>query len=118
MGGLVRATFEDQLRISDIVFLRSWIKIKPEKYYNPLSTFLLKDKSNWRGIRTIGRICYEENIELTKKKDSRYQITQRPKQRFAPFKISRKLHLNLPFKSKTKNQFRKSTKRKEQNVLK
>jgi len=106
-NGLVRATFEDQLRVSDIVFLRSWIKIEPEKYYNPLFTLLLKDKANWKGIRTIGRVCYEENIKPSKKIDSIYQITQRPKQRFAPFRVSRKLYLNLPFKSKTKNQLRK-----------
>lgn len=34
--GTFRATFEDKILMSDIVFCRTWYKIELEKFYNPI----------------------------------------------------------------------------------
>merc|ERR1711972_709875 len=101
-NGEVRCTFEDQVRPSDIIFLRSWVRVEAEKYYNPVLSSLIKDGEKWKGMRTVGQQRYDKKIETPKKQDSEYKIIERPKQRFAPFKISNKLEKNLPFKSMRK----------------
>ena len=37
--GCFRATFEDKIQLSDTVFCRTWYKIDPKKFYNPILTF-------------------------------------------------------------------------------
>ena len=39
-NGVFRATFEDKLLASDIVFLRTWVQVFPHRFYNPVTTLL------------------------------------------------------------------------------
>jgi hypothetical protein len=54
--GTFRATFEDKILMSDIVFLRTWYPIKPVKLYNPVTSLLMADAEKWNGApRPAGR---------------------------------------------------------------
>lgn len=70
--GCFRATFEDMILMSDIVFLRSWFTVTVKKYYNPVTSHLLSD--NWQGMRTTGEIRKQLNIPIPNKKDSHYKV--------------------------------------------
>eukprot|EP01083_Nonionella_stella_P172121 589709_1 len=100
--GCFRASFEDKLLMSDIIFLRAWAAVHPEKYYNPLST-RLAGKEGVQLMKTVGQLRFERKMGVPHKKDSAYpaHIERAPK-RFAPLKIPRALQRDLPFSSKPK----------------
>ncbi|KAL0478457.1 ribosome biogenesis protein BMS1 [Acrasis kona] len=52
-SGDFRATFEDKLLKSDIVFLRTWYPIELTKLYNPVFNHL---STSWCGMRTVGQL--------------------------------------------------------------
>lgn len=43
--GSFRATFEDQIVPSDIVFCRTWAPVPIQKFYNPMNDHLVEDVS-------------------------------------------------------------------------
>ncbi|RGB26964.1 hypothetical protein C1646_746590 [Rhizophagus diaphanus] len=100
--GHFRATFEDKVLMSDIVFLRAWYPIKPKKFYNPVTSLLLSSKKEWQGMRLTGQIRRELNIETPKNPDSQYKKVERQNRRFNPLHIPLSLQANLPFASKPK----------------
>jgi ribosome biogenesis protein BMS1 len=79
--GAFRATFEDKVLLSDIVFLRAWYPVQPKRFYNPVTSLLLAKKA-WTGMRTTGQIRKEEAIKTPVNKDSQYTPIERQERRF------------------------------------
>ncbi|KZT64267.1 DUF663-domain-containing protein [Daedalea quercina L-15889] len=100
--GAFRATFEDKILMSDIVFLRAWYSIQPRKYYNPVTSLLLSQKDQWSGMRLTGQVRREEGFKAPTNVNSTYKPIQRPVRRFNTLKVPKKLQATLPYASKPK----------------
>ncbi|KAK9477482.1 hypothetical protein V1514DRAFT_296155 [Lipomyces japonicus] len=97
--GHFRATFEDKVLMSDIVILRAWFSIQPRKYYNPVTSLLMTDKTEWRGMRLTGEVRHEQGLEVPALKDSTYRPVEREVRRFNPLRVPNSIRTELPFKS-------------------
>ena len=95
--GHFRATFEDKILMSDIVFMRTWYPVKPHKYYNVVTNLL--DGEDWVGMRLTGEVRYEQGLAVPSNKNSAYRPIERASRHFNPLRIPRKLQADLPFKS-------------------
>ncbi|KAI9469829.1 MAG: hypothetical protein EXX96DRAFT_532050 [Benjaminiella poitrasii] len=111
--GHFRATFEDKILMSDIVFLRAWYPVKPRKFYNPVTSLLLSSKQKWQGMRTTGQVRKELDLHAPQKVDSIYKPIERKERRFNALKVPKSLQADLPFANKPKN----ATKSKKQSYL-
>ena len=100
--GAVRATFEDRILMSDIVFIRTWYQVSIPKYYNPVLSLLSQQKDEWNGMRTVGQIRFETGTKARPPKDSIYKPIARQTRRFNPLRVPASLQRQLPFKSKPK----------------
>lgn len=100
--GAFRATFEDKLLLSDIVFLRTWYPLSPVSYYNPVQTHLLPWKSVWVGMKTVGQLRFEQNLPTPHNPDSEYREIERVEREFNPLTVPRALRETLPFDEKLK----------------
>ena len=102
--GAFRATFEDKILMSDIVFLRAWYPIKPNRYYNVVTNLLLPsaEKPNWTGMRLTGQLRRDLSVPTPTNPDSTYRpVTTRPAtRRFNPLKIPKSILSQLPYKSR------------------
>ncbi|KAK6346767.1 Glycoside hydrolase 2 (Mannanase, beta-galactosidase) [Orbilia brochopaga] len=95
--GFFRATFEDKILMSDIVFLRAWYPVKPRKFYNPMTNLLGED--GWRSMRLTGQVRAEEGIQTPLLKDSKYKKIERQTRHFNPLRVPKAVQAGLPFKS-------------------
>ncbi|XP_072851145.2 ribosome biogenesis protein BMS1 homolog [Pogona vitticeps] len=104
--GAFRATFEDKLLMSDIVFLRTWYPVSIPAFYNPVTSLLkpVGEKDTWAGMRTTGQLRRDRGIRLKQNKDSLYKVIMREKKHFNKLHIPKALQKALPFKSKPKLQ--------------
>ncbi|KAJ1863425.1 Glycoside hydrolase 2 (Mannanase, beta-galactosidase) [Coemansia sp. RSA 989] len=96
-NGVFRATFEDRIKTSDIVFLRAFHTIPIKRFYNPITSLL-----SVTYMRTIAEIRRSKNLPVPNKKDSHYKPIERVVKRFNPLRIPKSLESELPFKAKTK----------------
>ena len=112
-GGCFRATFEDRILFSDIVYLVTWFPIPIFPFYNPLL-----DYANIKLLKTTTEIRNERGELLELNKDSEYKEIKRPDRVFPKLMISKNLEKNLPFKSKSKTKTLKEKTETEQNFLK
>jgi len=101
--GHYRATFEDKVLMSDIVFLRAWYPVKPHKFYNPVTNLLEADAGNqdegWKGMRLTGEVRRDVGVPTPQQKNSAYRPIDRPTRHFNPLRVPRQLAAELPFKS-------------------
>ncbi|KAG7282544.1 hypothetical protein CRUP_001119 [Coryphaenoides rupestris] len=103
-AGAYRATFEDRLLMSDIVFLRTWYPVAVPQLYNPVTSLLLPvgQKEHWSGMRTLGQLKHDLGIHNKPKANSLYKPVLRAPRHFNRLNIPRQLQKALPFKSKPK----------------
>ncbi|EDR13155.1 uncharacterized protein LACBIDRAFT_245157 [Laccaria bicolor S238N-H82] len=100
--GAFRATFEDKVLMSDIIFLRAWYSIQPRKFYNPVTSLLLSNKADWTGMRLTGQVRRDEGIKTPLNVNSTYKRIERAPRRFNPLIVPKKLQASLPYASKPK----------------
>lgn len=102
--GAFRATFEDQISFNDIVFMRTWFTVPIAKFYATVPSLLLplEEKTSWTGMKTTGRLRFEQGIQTPNNQNSHYTEAKRKEFHFKPFIIPNKLQGELPFKSKPK----------------
>ncbi|KAK5175558.1 Glycoside hydrolase 2 (Mannanase, beta-galactosidase) [Saxophila tyrrhenica] len=101
--GHFRATFEDKVLMSDIIFLRAWYPIRPRRFYNPVTNLLDTTAGGtadaWSGMRLTGQIRAEQNLPTPKDQNSLYRPVERAERHFNPLRVPRKLRADLPYKS-------------------
>lgn len=97
--GYFRATFEDKILMSDIIILRSWYPVHIKRFYNPVTSLLLKQKTEWKGVRLTGQIRAALNIPTPSNPDSAYKKIERPERHFNGLKVPKSIQKELPFKS-------------------
>ncbi|XP_023580612.1 ribosome biogenesis protein BMS1 homolog [Trichechus manatus latirostris] len=104
--GAFRATFEDKLLMSDIVFMRTWYPVSIPAFYNPVTSLLkpVGEKDTWSGMRTTSQLRLAHSIRLKPNKDSLYKPIVRQKKHFNSLHIPKALQKALPFKNKPKTQ--------------
>ena len=102
--GEFRATFEDQIKMSDIVFLRAWFPVKPKSFYNPVTSHLLPRSVQWAGLRTASQVRYARQLPPPESSaDSAYRKIVRTPAVFGPLRIPKALEAALPFALKPRN---------------
>jgi len=102
--GAFRATFEDKIQMSDIVFVKTWFSVEVPKFYTIVTNLLMdaSQRSGWRGMRTVGEIKRDKNIQNPVDDDSLYKKITREQKVFNPLQIPRKLQAELPYHLKPK----------------
>ncbi|KAJ2950869.1 hypothetical protein O0L34_g5228 [Tuta absoluta] len=102
--GAFRATFEDKILMSDIIFCRTWFKVDVTKFYAPVVNLLLPigEKNAWQGMKTKGQLKRERNILNDANTDSMYTEVQRQPKVFKPLVIPKNLQKGLPYRFKPK----------------
>ena len=92
--GHFRATFEDKVLLSDIVFLRAWYPVKPHRFHNPASNLV-----GWQPMRLTGQVRHDQGDSAPQLKNSQYRKIERETRNFNPLRVPRALAADLPYKS-------------------
>ena len=103
--GCFRATFEDKLKKSDIIFCKTWYQVDIPKFYNPLYSY-----GNTRLLKITSEIRKDKDIDLKFPKDSQYIMREeeeklkqlRDERVSMPLHVPKHISSNLPFKAKMK----------------
>lgn len=102
--GSFRATFEDKILLSDIVFCRTWMPVEIKKYYNPVTNHLATEGvAGWRGMKPKAQLQIETKTPIEVNPDSIYKPIERTERRYKKLNIPKRLEESLPFASKPKD---------------
>jgi len=101
--GAFRATFEDKILSSDIIFCRTWATVDIPKFFLHLPTHIVAQP---RTIKTLGQLKREKQMQTEPNPDHLYTPIERQAKKFKPLKIPKSLHEKLPYKDKPKTQER------------
>lgn len=113
--GDFRATFEDKILKSDIVFCRTWVPVEAKPFYNPVTSLLMstKDSTGKKGsaglMKTTFELRKEQKVAVPVNPDSLYKPIVRTERKFSTLKVPKKLQASLPFASKPKLDKKKSS---------
>lgn len=104
-SGSFRATFEDKIQMSDLVFLRTWISVDLPKFYNPVLGYgqikLLKTHKEVREDRNIDLVQNKDSIYIDREEGNELAV-ERSERVHLPLIVNKNLQEALPFKSKQK----------------
>ena len=100
--GAFRATFEDKILMSDIVFLRTWYSVQPRKFYTTVTNLLEAGGETFVGMRLNSEVRAEQAVPIPNKPDSHYKPIARVERKFNTLKIPKTLERDLPYASKPK----------------
>lgn len=100
VNGAFRATFEDKILLTDIVFCRTWYQIKIPKFYSTVTNLLTAMDTLAKDKYTLNesKIKTETKIQT----DSLYLPIVRTFKQPSEIKIPKKLQGRIPFKEKQK----------------
>ncbi len=109
--GSFRATFEDKILMSDIIFCRTWMPVDIKKYYNPVTSLLIKEGADgWVGMKPKAQLQIETNTPIEVNPDSIYKPIERTQKKFNKLHVPKKLEAALPFASKPKDEKKRKKK--------
>ena len=100
-AGAFRATFEDKILKSDIIFCRTWYAIDVPRFCNPVVAY-----GKTRMLKSHAQLRKERDLPIPSKKDSEYKHhdealdKEREERVFTGLSVPKKIEANLPFKQK------------------
>uniref|UniRef100_A0A0P4WGX0 Bms1-type G domain-containing protein n=1 Tax=Scylla olivacea TaxID=85551 RepID=A0A0P4WGX0_SCYOL len=103
--GHFRATFEDVIKMSDVIILKTWVPLEMAKHCFPVRTLLLppSEKAAWQGMKTVAQVKKNKGIKNLANPDSLYTpITKRREYVPLPLKVPKELQKALPYSEKPK----------------
>ncbi|KAG7401765.1 Glycoside hydrolase 2 (Mannanase, beta-galactosidase) [Phytophthora boehmeriae] len=114
--GDFRATFEDKILKSDLVFCRTWVPVEPKTLYNPVTSLLTNVKGSSKKsamglMKTTYELRKEQKLTVPVNPDSLYKPIVRKERKFSALRVPKKLQANLPFTSKPKEDKKKGLKK-------
>ena len=62
--------------MSDIIFLRAWIRVPVPRLHNPVISLLQPRGTNWQGMRTVGQLRRETATPIPVNKNSLYKVSR------------------------------------------
>ena len=109
--GSFRATFEDKILLSDIVFCRTWMPVELKEYFNPVTNHLVAGSTEgWRAMKNKALLQLETQTPIEVNPDSIYKPIERPERKFNKLTIPKRLEEALPYASKPKNATKRNRK--------